>query len=354
MRVGIRGSIPARRRIRLIAVLLLCSAAAGAAASAATGVEGSPRAPAPVGAMRIGGVFCACHLSVYVAWKQGFLERRGVRVTGFEFTAGGSRTYAGVAPGRLDAGAATVETLVRGRTAGPRVVAIANLYPEPWALSVRRDERSSIRRPRDLRGRTVGVSSIGSGSWAFLVALLGRSGLGAGDVRIVELGGLDQILSALRTGRVDAAVTWEPGTSAAALSRSAAPIVNLLDRSTARRFFGSRVSMSQVLAVRADLARGRPRLARALVAALADADRWLRRHSPARAARVLRRIAPRSISSASLVAAARATMRIQPRSPRLTRRGYRTSTRLLLQTGALERPAAFADVVDCRFAGCGR
>ena len=99
---------------------------------------------------------------------------------------------------------------------------------------------------------------------------------------------------------------------------------------------------------------GRPRLARALVAALADADRWLRQHGPAGAARVLRRVAPRSISSASLVAAARATMRIQPRSPRLTRRGYRTSTRLLLQTGALERPAAFADIVDCRFAGCGR
>ena len=350
------GSARSRHRgVGVLSVVALCLALAASAGTVNAGGHRHLR-PAPhVGSITIGGVFCACHLDVYVAWKKGFLARYGVTVKEYVFTEGGSRTYAGVVDGAFDLGAATVETLVRGRAAGDQVKAIGNVYPEPWALSVRADERSAIRTVNDLLGRKVAVSKIGSGSWAFLVALLGKSGLAADDVNIVELGDLNGILSALKARRVDAAVLWEPGTSEAVRGRIATPIVNLLDPGTAARIFDSDMTMSQVLAVRSDLLDGEPELAAAIVAAIRDADAWLteRTRSPAQVAKVLKQVAPVSFSVGTLVAASKATLRVQPSSPTLSREGYDASTKLLLETGALSQTVPFEQLVDCRFAGCG-
>jgi hypothetical protein len=52
-------------------------------------------------------------------------------------------------------------------------------------------------------------------------------------------------------------------------------------------------------------------------------------------------------------AASKATLRVQPSSPMLSREGYDAGTKLLLETGALSQAVPFKQVVVCRFAGCG-
>jgi ABC-type nitrate/sulfonate/bicarbonate transport system substrate-binding protein len=336
----------------LLATLAVALVVGGTAAAAP---ERTARPGAEIGSITIGGVFCTCHLDMYVAWKKGFFTKRGVNVKSYVLTQGGSLTYTGVAAGTFDVGAATLETVVRGQAAGQSVKAIGNLYPEFWALSVRNDLRSSIRKVTDLKGKTIGVSRVGSGSWAFLVGLLGKSGLNINDVNVVQLGDLNGIVSALKAKKVDASVVWEPGTSAALRGGISTPMINLQIPGVVGKLLGSSVSMSQVIAVKSDFLSNNPRLAQAVVDAVKDADAWLTAKSrkPSEVAEVLKQIAPGSISTGTLVAAVRATLRVQPPSPKLTREGYTTSTKLLLDTGALAKPVAFEDVVDCRFAGCG-
>jgi NitT/TauT family transport system substrate-binding protein len=338
------------RRLAALAVTVLVALGLTGAAG------GAPQRPAAdVGSVTIGGVFCTCHTDMYVAWKKGFLAKRGVTVKNYVLTQGGSLTYSGVAGGQFDFAAATLETLVRGRAAGQQVKAIANLYPEFWALVVRNDIRSSIKTYADLKGKTIGVSRIGSGSWAFLVGLLGKAGVNINEVSVAQLGDLNGIVSALKAKRVDASVIWEPGTSVATRGGAATALINLQVPGVSKKLFGSNVSMSQVLAARADLLDKNPQLARAFVLGVRDAQAWMKApgRKPIEIVRVLKDVAPGSISTNTLLAAARATLRVQPKVPTLTREGYATSTKLLLDTGALLRSVPFEDVVDCRFAGCG-
>lgn len=346
-----RGRRQGGRALGILAVgAVAVSLLAGSAAGAPTRSSAAPN----VGSVSLGGVFCTCHTSMYVAWKKGFFAKRGVTVKSYTLTQGGSLTVSGLVGGTFDFGAATTEAVVRSRATTAPLKAIANLYPEFWALAIRQDLRSEIKRVTDLKGKTVGVSAIGSGSWAFLVSLLGKSGIRADEVRIVPLGGLTNILTALKAKRVDASVTWEPGTSAAVRSAIATPIINLQIPGVTQKLTGSKVSMSQVIAAREELLKDKPVLSRAVVAAVRDAGLWLtaKDRKPAEVVEVLRQVAPGTISKGTLLAAAKATLRIQPKTPILSREGYDTSTRLLIAAGSL-RPVPFDQVVDCRFAGCG-
>lgn len=344
----------ARRRRTLVVMALVVLAVVGAS----TRASAQPTATAEraqLGSITIAGVFCTCHASLYVAWKQGFFAKRGVTVKNYVLTQGGSATIAGVAGGTFDFGGTTLEAVVRSQASSAPLKAIANIYPEFWSLLIREDQRSSIKKISDLKGKTVGVTLIGSGSWAFLVAMLGKSGVDPRDVNIVQLGGLTNILAALKAKRVDASVAWEPGTSAARSAKIATPIINLQIPGVVGKVFGSNVSMSQVLAMRGDRVANDRALAAAVVAALREADAWLlaNRKTPGKIVKVVKQVAPGSISTGTLLAAVKATLRVQPKTPRLTREGYDTSTKLLVQTGALKQAVPFDQVVACQFAGCG-
>lgn len=352
---GRSGSAGTRRRLMVALVAVASVAALALGGAAAGGPTRSTRPVAALGSITIGGVFCTCHTDVYVAWKKDFLAKHGVEVKSYVLTQGGSATIAGVAGGTFDFGPTTLEAVVRSQASSVPLKAVANLYPEFWSLLVRNDQRSTIRKISDLKGKTVGVSLIGSGSWAFLVGMLGKAGINASDVNIVQLGGLTNILTALKAKKVDASIAWEPGTSAAARGGIATPIVNLQIPGVVGKVFGSNVSMSQVLAVRADRVSSDPALVKAVVAAIKDADTWLiaNKKHPVAVANVLKSVAPGTISTGTLLAAVKAALKVQPKTPLLTRQGYQTSTSLLVQTGALKQPVPFDQVVDCRFAGCG-
>jgi ABC-type nitrate/sulfonate/bicarbonate transport system substrate-binding protein len=346
----------ARSKASVVLVAALSVVALAAAGVASGGAQRQTRPVADVGSITIGGVFCTCHLDMYVAWKKGFFAKRGVTVKDYVLTQGGSLTYTGVAAGTFDVGAATLETIVRGQAAGQQVKAVGDIYPEFWAFAVRNDLRSSLKKVTDLKGKTIGVSRIGSGSWAFLIGLLGKSGMSASDVNIVQLGDLNGVVSALKAKKVDASVIWEPGTSAALRSNVATPLINLQIPGVTGKLLGSNVSMSQVIAVKADLINNNPKLVQAVVDAVKDADAWLlaKNRKTSEIAQVLKQIAPGSISTGTLTASIKSVLKVQPKTPQLTREGYTTSTKLLLDTGALAKAVPFEDVVDCRFAGCGK
>ena len=66
------------------------------------------------------------------------------------------------------------------------------------------DLKGKIKGPADLKDRTIGISAIGSGSWAFANLLAHLGSLDASrDIKIVPLGNMTAIISALKTNRVD-------------------------------------------------------------------------------------------------------------------------------------------------------
>jgi NitT/TauT family transport system substrate-binding protein len=78
--------------------------------------------------------------------------------------------------------------------------------------------RPEIRRPEDLKGKTLGLTRIGSNSHYFVVQALRRYGLEAADVNFIQTGGQVENLTALLTGKVDAATMTGPSGGAKAIA----------------------------------------------------------------------------------------------------------------------------------------
>lgn len=306
------------------------------------------------GAVKMGGNFAVVHIGPYVAWKKGFFEKHGVKVQDYIFTAGGSETFQAVVSGNLDFGFLSHEAVVRGQEQGLDVRSIGAVYPEFWALQVSNDLRDQVDSIKDLKGRKVGVSKVGSGSWAFLSFYAAQQGLDPQrDLEILQLGGISNIVTALRSGKIDAAVTWEPGTSQMLLSDVAFNLVDLHSVDDQKRVFGVPNTLSQVVAAKESVLKNNPDMARGVVAGLADAYKWIHESTPEEVADVFAPMAP-SVDRKVIMAAVERYLPLQPKSPDVSKSAYEASMTALQKSGVLSKVLPVEEVFACEFAGCVR
>jgi NitT/TauT family transport system substrate-binding protein len=76
--------------------------------------------------------------------------------------------------------------------------------------------KKDILKPADLKGKTIGVSTIGSGSQISAELFLDKYGLKPTDVQFVATGSIPNVLTALQAGRVDAGIMSFPAYGTAA------------------------------------------------------------------------------------------------------------------------------------------
>lgn len=78
--------------------------------------------------------------------------------------------------------------------------------------------RSDVKRPEDLKGKTLGLTRIGSNSHYFVIQALRRYGVDPYEVTFVQTGGQVENLTALLNGKVDAATMTGPSGGAKAIA----------------------------------------------------------------------------------------------------------------------------------------
>jgi putative hydroxymethylpyrimidine transport system substrate-binding protein len=139
----------------------------------------------------------AVHAPVYAAVREGFDRRHGVRLRIRE-PGSSPNSLALLTSGRVDVGILDIHDLALARARGIDVVGIGALVQRPLAALIARD---TVRRPRDLAGRTVGVSGLPSDP-AFVRAIVEGDGGDPARVRQVTIG--FQAVSSILSHRVDA------------------------------------------------------------------------------------------------------------------------------------------------------
>ncbi|HKA32251.1 MAG TPA: ABC transporter substrate-binding protein [Candidatus Binatia bacterium] len=75
--------------------------------------------------------------------------------------------------------------------------------------------KSDVRRPEDLKGKTMGVGRFGSNTHYFAIQALRRLGMDARDVQMIQTGGSPETVAALVAGKVESAAIVAPGDAAA-------------------------------------------------------------------------------------------------------------------------------------------
>ena len=145
----------------------------------------------------------AVHAGIYAALERGWLEQEGVEI---EVREPGDSTDAPklLEAGRTEFAVLDINDLGIARDRGLDLVPVAALVQVPLAAVIAGD-RDEIQRPRDLEGRTVGVTGLPSDRRA-LDAVLEADGGNPAAVETVTIG-FDSV-AALAAGRVDAATAF--------------------------------------------------------------------------------------------------------------------------------------------------
>jgi NitT/TauT family transport system substrate-binding protein/putative hydroxymethylpyrimidine transport system substrate-binding protein len=139
-----------RLALPLLAVVVMTASACGGGSGG-----GSP----PTVSLALDFTPNAAHAPIYAAARTGADRRRGVRLRILPPGSGTPDSLKLVASGRADVGVADIHDLALAAERGADVVGIGALVQRPLAAVI---ARASVRRPRDLEGRTVGVTGLPS------------------------------------------------------------------------------------------------------------------------------------------------------------------------------------------------
>ena len=198
----------------------------------------------------------------------------------------------------------------------------------------------------DLKGKTVAIPSRYSDERLIIFKALAQNGMSANDVRMVEMAPPD-VAGALAAGAIDAFSMGEPYPSQAEMAGFGRVLFH------AREYWPDYISC--VLVVREDVIEKKPEAVQVLVDGIARSGLWLdnppkrlarREHAADFVGRFYFRQDPRLLKWALTKPLDR--VQYQPLTP--LRGDFELITRLMRETGVLDRDIAFEEYVDVRFA----
>ncbi|GAA0317739.1 ABC transporter substrate-binding protein [Bacillus carboniphilus] len=139
--------------------------------------------------------------------EKGFFKDKGLKLE-FIPGAGGGDAIRNILSGQADIAFTDPGSLFFALNQGEKLRVIYNIYPQNVFNVVSLKEKN-ITKPEDLKGKTIGVYSLSSGTRQNLLLLLHQAGLSEKDVKIVETGLLN--FAPLIQGQVDATAATDTG-----------------------------------------------------------------------------------------------------------------------------------------------
>jgi NitT/TauT family transport system substrate-binding protein len=211
--------------------------------------------------------------SYFASWL-GFYKEEGVDVS-ISQIAGASKILEAVVGGSADVGGGVYEQTLQMAAEGKSIVAFVSLLKSPNFAII---AAPGIHRWEDLKGKTVGVSSVGSPSQFYLTYLLNKEGVA--DVSTATVGMGATAMAALEHGQVDAAVLFGSAITAYLARRPDAVI--LADTRTPQGLqsaFQVTDYPASCLLARRQWLDANPDTARKMTRAVLRAMAWIREHS---------------------------------------------------------------------------
>ncbi|QNB08582.1 ABC transporter substrate-binding protein [Herbaspirillum frisingense] len=130
---------------------------------------------------------------------------------------------------------------------GKEVTSITQLLLVPGGMEmVRADLADSVRSMADLKGKTLGVTGLGSSSSFLAQYLASRAGLKSGDYSMLPVGAGNTLIAAMKQKRVDVAWTTEPTTSILLSTGAAKVLVDMSSVDGTRAALGGLYPASSV------------------------------------------------------------------------------------------------------------
>ena len=299
----------------------------------------------------VGDITSFSQLGLYVGMQKGLFEKQGIDIERVVMP-GGSKVLGTLLSGDIDIGYFAVSAALQAQIQGRPIKIIGASHDmDIYTLVGRNDLKNTFTKAADLKGRTIGITTIGSGSWAFAKLIASFAKLDPkSDFSIVPVGNLSALISALKTNRVDAVTLWEPGTTTALNEGAGYPIIDLVDPKQHEQFLAARSSLVEVIAVRNDAIAGKGDMLRRFFKAQNEAYAWIHSHSVDELAEA---VAP-VVGMKNMDILKQALSRTLPGVPTIATVDeslFSRSMKRLVDNGVLEKSLSFSEAVDNTYAG---
>jgi NitT/TauT family transport system substrate-binding protein len=186
------------------------AAALVAASVAAPVLKAQPRLEKSRLTLAVGGKASFYYLPLTLALQLGYFRAEGLDVTLSDF-AGGALALQALGAGSVDVVSGAYEHTISQHMRGRMLQSFVLHGRAPQiAVGVSTRAMPGFRSPSELRGKRIGVSSLGSSTQMLASLVLGRAGLPAAEVSYVGVGSSAGALAALRAGQIEAISNLEP------------------------------------------------------------------------------------------------------------------------------------------------
>ena len=200
-------------------------------------VTGSARANAAIRIM-VGGVEKQIYLPAKLAEQLGYFKDEGLDVELLSQPAGidaEDELLAGAVQGVVGFYDHTIDLQSKGSFV-ESVVQFGRVPGEVELVATRR--AAAIKSPADWKGKTLGVTGLGSSTSFLTQFIAAKSGLKSDEVTLLPVGGGDTFVSALEQGKIDGGMTSEPTASRLLAGGEAKVLIDMRTIEETKRVLG--------------------------------------------------------------------------------------------------------------------
>jgi NitT/TauT family transport system substrate-binding protein len=263
----------------LAATVAACSSSSGSSGPAATGSHSAAAAGVPTVTMMVGGIDKQIYLPYQLAQNLGFYKKYGVNMVLSTEQSGGVGAETAMVSGQVDMAGAWYVHTIDFQAKGKNVVSVAQLSGAPGEREMCA-KGSGVTSPANWKGKSVGVTDIGSGTDNLTLYLAARDHLTTKDFNRVAVGAGPTFVAALQHNRIACGMTTQPTAGAIQAQGIGTSVINLATTSGAEQWLGGAYPAAAVLA-RADWVASHQDAVQKVVDALAATMHWINTHSAA-------------------------------------------------------------------------
>jgi NitT/TauT family transport system substrate-binding protein len=263
----------------LAAGLAACSSPGSAAGSTAAGSNAAAVSGLPTVTLMVGGIDKQIYLPYQLAQDLGFYKKFGVNVQLSTEQEGGVGAETAMVSGQVDMAGAWYVHAIDFQAKGKNVVDVVQLSGAPGEREMCA-KGSGITTPAEWKGKSLGVTDIGSGTDELTLYLAARYHLSSNEISRVAVGAGPTFLAALQHGRIACGMTTQPTVGAVQSQGVGTSVINLATTTGAQQWLGGAYPAAGVLA-RADWVASHQATVQKVVDALVATMRWISTHSAA-------------------------------------------------------------------------
>jgi NitT/TauT family transport system substrate-binding protein len=242
--------------------------------TAAPAVDNSP---ADVKIM-VGGINKQIYIPNKLTEILGYFKEQKLNVTLID-EGSGQASEEEVIAGNVDGGSGSFSHVLELQPKGKFMTQVVQFQIAPGeAEMVDAKKADTIKTAADLKGRNLGVTSIGSGTHTLTLALLGRAGLTGTDAKFVAVGAGNTFIAAIQQQRIDAGMTTEPTISRLIKTGAGKVLIDLRTPEATRAALGADYPFIGIFMMTAYV-NAHKNVVQRLVNAYVKTLKWMKSHS---------------------------------------------------------------------------